>query len=237
MNIPEHVAIIMDGNGRWAKLKGLPRVVGHKQGAERFRQIVKSAKQKKIKVVTVFAFSSENWVRPKLEKEFLFGYMTKFLRTYKDELVVEGVALRIIGRRDRIPAQLKKAILDCELATADNSDFFLNVAIDYGGRWDILEATKKVAYDLRQHKLSEKNLDEKYFRKYLALGDFKDPDLLIRTSGEQRISNFMIWDTAYSELYFTKTFWPDFDDRQLQLALNEYARRERKFGGVEPLNV
>ncbi len=182
--------------------------------------------------LTIFAFSTENWNRPKEEIKFLFSYLDRFLIGYKDELIREDIRLRVIGRKTKLTKSTLEKIKEVEGLTKDNKSFFFNIAIDYGGRWDITEATKRLVSDCINKKLSLSDIDEKSFGRYLALGDILEPDLLIRTSGEQRISNFLLWNLAYSELYFPKTFWPDFDKEELRKAVSAYANRERKFGEI-----
>ncbi len=232
MNIPKHVAVIMDGNGRWAKEKGLPRYAGHREGAKRIKEVVREAKKIGIKALTTFAFSTENWDRPKREVVFLFSYLIKFLNDYKKEFIRDGIKFKVIGRRDRLSKQVVSKIKEVEEATKDNKDFTFTVAIDYGGRWDIANAAKKIASDCLKDKISKKDINEKLFSHYLSLTKGQDPDLLIRTSGEQRISNFLIWNLAYSEFYFAPIYWPDFGKEQLHKAIRVYSRRERRFGEV-----
>jgi len=233
MDIPYHVAIIMDGNGRWARQRNLDRYFGHKEGIKRIKEIVRAAKDLGIKILTIFAFSTENWNRPKKEIRFLFSYLNKFLEDYKKELMKEDIKLNVIGRRDRIPLNIIKKIEKLEKLTDNNKSFILNVALDYGGKWDILNAVNKLMRDIKEKNLSSDNIDEDFFRKYLSLKDLPDVDLLIRTSGEQRISNFLLWNLAYSELYFPKVYWPDFDKEELRKAIEEYSERERRFGKIE----
>jgi undecaprenyl diphosphate synthase len=231
MNIPQHIAIIMDGNGRWAKARGLPRIAGHREGAKRVKEIVKAAKDFGVKALTLFAFSTENWNRPKNEVDLLFSYLKEFLHTYKEELMREGIKFRAIGRRDRIAKDIISDIEQLEQDTKGNSNFNLNVALDYGGRWDILQAAFMLARDYKEHKITEPQISEEAFANYLSLAGL-EPQLFIRTSGEERISNFLLWDLAYTELYFTQVNWPDFDREELAKALQEYSKRERRFGKV-----
>lgn len=232
MNIPQHIAIIMDGNGRWAKERGLSRLFGHKKGVDRVQEIVRVGKELGVKIITVFAFSTENWKRPQNEIKTLFFYMETFLKKYKRELIKEDIRLNIIGRRDRIREQSRKIIEDVEASTRNNKSFVFNVALDYGGRWDILEAAKLLMKDMEKSKVLNNDIDENYFQKYLSLHEYPDPDLLIRTSGEQRISNFLLWQLAYAEFYFPKVCWPDFGREQFEKALRIYAQRQRRYGAV-----
>jgi undecaprenyl diphosphate synthase len=232
MKIPYHVAIIMDGNGRWAKNRGLPRMAGHRAGIKRIKEIVREAKKIGIKILTIFAFSTENWNRPKKEVDFLFSYLNNFLDNYRKELMKEDIKLNVIGRRGRIKKSIIKKIEEVERLTKNNKSFIFNIALDYGGRWDIVEAAKKIIKDCRSQKLKETEIDEEVFGKYLSLNNLPDPDLLIRTSGEQRISNFLLWNLAYTEFYFPKTYWPDFDKKELEKAVEVYSKRERRFGRI-----
>ena len=231
--MPRHIAIILDGNGRWAKKRGLPRVYGHKKGMERVKQVVREAKNLGVKAVTVFAFSTENWTRPKQEIKVLFSYLHLFLNHYKKKFVEEDMKFNVIGRRDRFNKRTLKKIQEVEKVTKNNKSFTFNVALDYGGRWDIVEAAKRIVKDVSAKEMSESDIDEEVFGRYLSLGDMPDPDLLIRTSGEQRISNFLIWDLAYSEFYFTDVYWPDFDKKQLRHAVEVYSQRQRRYGGID----
>jgi undecaprenyl diphosphate synthase len=230
MKVPEHIAVIMDGNGRWAKERGLPRMYGHREGSKRVKEILREAKKLNVKILTIFAFSTENWDRPKKEINYLFSYLETFLEKYKKELMKDGIKVNIIGRRDRITKRIVKKIEDIEKLTKDNKDFTFNISLDYGGRWDITEAAKKIIKDCKDNKISEDQIDEDFFSKYLSLGGVPNPDLLIRTSGEQRISNFLLWDLAYAEFYFPEIYWPDFNEEQLRRAINVYDKRERRFG-------
>jgi len=230
--VPTHIAIIMDGNGRWAKQRGLPRTAGHRKGVSRIKEIVKEAKRLGVKILTVFAFSTENWNRPSQEIAVLLGYLRNFLETYKAELMREDIRLRIIGRRSKFDRTILKKINAIERITKDNKSFTFVIALDYGGRWDILNAVRKLTKDIQADSSLVSRIDEGVFGRYLSLGDISDPELLIRTSGELRLSNFLLWNVAYSEFYFTPVLWPDFDKTQLHKALEVYAHRKRRFGGV-----
>ncbi|UCD14830.1 MAG: isoprenyl transferase [Candidatus Omnitrophota bacterium] len=230
--VPNHVAIIMDGNGRWAKERGLPRVYGHRKGGQRLRQLLKEAKRLKVKSITIFAFSTENWDRPRKEINYLFSYMEGFLSKYKNELMKEEIRLRMIGRRDRIPKTSIKKIEEIESLTKNNKKFFFNIALDFGGRWDITEAARKIIRDYEGKRISRSQITEEVFGSYLSLADTPSPDLLIRTSGEQRVSNFLLWDLAYAEFYFSQVYWPDFDVKQFRGAIKAYSERNRRFGGI-----
>jgi undecaprenyl diphosphate synthase len=230
--IPYHVAIIMDGNGRWAKEKGLSRTKGHKLGSRRVKEVTREVKKKGIKVLTLFAFSTENWNRPKSEIKYLFSYLENFLTNYKEELIKDGIKLKIIGRRDRLGKKIINKIDEVEKATFDNADFFLNIAIDYGGRWDIVNAAKAIIKAVNNGSLREEKIGEKTFNNYLSLSEFNDPDILVRTSGEKRISNFLIWQAAYTEFYFPEVLWPDFTKEWVNNIIEEYSGRVRKFGQI-----
>jgi len=232
VNIPQHIAIIMDGNGRWAKARGLSRIAGHSAGSKRIKEIVKAAKEAGVKILTVFAFSTENWDRPKNEIAMLFSYLNDFLNNYKEELAKQNIKLRIIGRRDKLDKNIIKKIEEVEKATSSNDGFIFNIAIDYGGRWDILEAVKKVLADFETSKITKEQITEEYFKNYLELSNLPDPELLIRTSGEERISNFLLWNLAYTELYFPDVCWPDFTKEELIKAIEVYSKRERRFGKI-----
>jgi len=232
MDVPYHIAIIMDGNGRWAKKRKLPRTAGHRQGIKRIKEIVRAAQKIGIKALTIFAFSTENWNRPKSEIKFLFSYLDDFLDSYKKELIKNGIRLKVIGRRDRIDRRIVKKIENLEKITLKNNKFFFNVALDYGGRWDIVNSTKNIVSDYKKGKITEESINEDIFSSYLQLFGMPNPDLLVRTSGEQRISNFLLWDLAYSEVYFTPVFWPDFDEGNLNKAVEVYNKRERRFGKI-----
>ncbi len=233
MKVPYHVAIIMDGNGRWAKRRGLLRNLGHKKGIERIEEIAKHAKKLGIKILTLFAFSTENWSRPKKEVNFLFSYLKRFLKKKKEFLLQEKIRVNFIGRRDRLDKELLEEMENIERLTCKNDALIINLAIDYGGRWDILNAAKRLWREAKRKKINLEKIEEEDFKKYLALGEFPYPDLLIRTSGEKRISNFLLWQSAYTEFYFPEVLWPDFDKKELEKAVEEYKRRERRFGGLK----
>jgi undecaprenyl diphosphate synthase len=226
LTIPTHVAIIMDGNGRWAAARGLPRAVGHREGVKAVRRTVEAAMTQGVKFLTLFAFSSENWRRPEAEITDLTGLLRQYLRSELDELHEKGVRLRVIGERDRFGQNLSKDLAAAEAKTAANEKLTLVMALSYGGRADIVEAAKRaIAAGLTPAELSEQK-----FAELLATDGIPDPDLLIRTSGEERISNFLLWQTAYAELYFTDILWPDFGQDSFAAAVQEFARRERRFG-------
>jgi len=224
--IPEHVAIIMDGNGRWAKKRGLPRMAGHRKGIGRLREIVPAAKNYGIKILTLFAFSTENWNRPKREIKGLFAALEKYLKDEVAELQKNNTYLHPIGRLERLPSSLQRELSRVEKITKNNKGIILNLALNYGGRSDIVDAVKKIIAN------RPKKIDEETFSKYLYTSGQSDPDLLIRTSGEMRISNFLLWQLAYTEIYITPTLWPDFKRENLLQAIIDYQKRERRFGRI-----
>jgi undecaprenyl diphosphate synthase len=221
--LPHHVAIVMDGNGRWAQKRWLPRVAGHKQGVDALRGVVQACVERGIRVLTVFAFSSENWNRPVEEVSGLMDLLALALSREVPRLLDNGVRLHFPGDRSRLASKLAQSLAGAEQATAAQDRLVLNVCFNYGGRWDIAQAARRLAE--RGEPINEESLS-----RAMALAHVPDPDLLIRTGGEQRISNFLLWQTAYSELVFTDCLWPDFDAAELDKALGEFARRERRFG-------
>lgn len=232
IGVPRHIAVIMDGNGRWAKARGLPRTIGHRKGVQRVKEMIREAKDLGCEAVTIFAFSTENWKRSKDEINVLFHYLAYFLSSYKNELMKEDIKLKVIGRRDRLNKRTIQVIEKIEKLTLDNKSFIFNICIDYGGKWDIVAAARKIAGDVKGGKIDEAAIDENLFSENLALGGQPDPDLLIRTSGEQRLSNFLLWNLAYAEFYFPKIHWPDFDTNELHKAIKIYRDRDRRFGNV-----
>ena len=227
---PAHVAVIMDGNGRWARERGMPRQAGHRAGIKSVRRIVEACGQRGIRVLSLFAFSSENWKRPQQEVGMLMKLMVEALDREVDELDQQGVQLRFVGDRARLTPVIRERMTHAEDRTRNNQGLILVVALSYGGRWDITEAARRIAADVAAGSLTPESVDEMVVAERLCLADLPDPDLLVRTGGESRISNFLLWNLAYSELYFTDTLWPAFDDAQLDQALDFYARRERRFG-------
>jgi undecaprenyl diphosphate synthase len=228
--LPKHVAIIMDGNGRWAQLRKLPRVAGHKVGAESVREAVKVCVEKNIEVLTLFAFSSENWRRPSLEVDYLMQLFISLLHREAKKLHKQNIQLRVIGDRARLEVKLQKQITEVEKLTAQNTGLKLILAVNYGGQWDITQAVKTLAEEIESGKLSAAEITDERIQNKLCLADLAEPDLFIRTSGEQRISNFMLWQFAYTELYFTEVLWPDFNAQEFEKALEFYMNRERRFG-------
>lgn len=230
--IPKHIAIIMDGNGRWATQRFLPRIAGHKAGYEAVKKTIRACIERNISALTLFAFSSENWARPKQEVDALMQLFIYALRHEVKSLHKNNVQLRVIGNVASFNAELQEEIQKAIVLTANNTGLILTIAVDYGGQWDILDATKKIAHQVKQGKLQPEDITAELFQQQLSTKDLPMPDLFIRTSGEQRISNFLLWQLAYTELYFTDVFWPDFDERALDEALNFYETRERRFGKV-----
>ena len=232
-NLPKHIAIIMDGNGRWAKKRFLPRTAGHKAGVETVRTVITECKRLGIKHVTLYTFSTENWKRPALEVETLMTLLQSYLKKEVAELNRNNVKLTAIGDIEKLPKscleELKKAI---EL-TKNNDGPNLNLALNYGGRYDITNAVKQISRDIENHKLNSESITEETIKNYLSTKSIPDPDLVIRTSGEQRLSNFLLWELAYAELYFTDVYWPDFDEKELQKAIYTYQNRDRRFGGLK----
>jgi len=229
---PQHVAIIMDGNGRWAKARGLPRVAGHRRGADAVRRVVRGAGELGIPVLTLFAFSTENWARPADEVADLMGLLRHYLRNELEELRKNGARLRVIGNRDGLAADIVRDIADAEKTTCSNARIDVNICINYGARDEILRATRRMAQKVAGGEITVDGIDQNSFERELLTAGLPDPDLLIRTSGEQRISNFLLWQCAYSELVFVDTLWPDFGKEHLERAIVEFRRRERRYGGV-----
>jgi undecaprenyl diphosphate synthase len=229
-NIPSHIAVIMDGNGRWARRRALPRHAGHRSGVGSVRKIVELAANKGVKYLTLFAFSSENWARPRDEVSKLMSLFVEALQREVDELHRNDVRLEFIGAREQLQPGLIEKIAAAEAQTAGNTGLRLIVAVAYGGRWDIVRATQSLAGKVAAGELDVSNIDDEAFAAELQLAGLPDPDLLIRTGGEQRISNFLLWNLAYAELYFCDTLWPDFGDRDFDEALAFYAVRQRRYG-------
>jgi len=229
VRVPQHVAIIMDGNGRWAKARGLPRLKGHQAGTENLRPILRASAEFGIQILTVWAFSTENWRRPEAEVTGLLRILQQMIRRELQELHREGVRIRHIGRLDRVPARLQKQVLDAIELTRNNDRILLNVAFDYGGRAEIVQAVQRII----RAGIPAEQVDEALLSSYLYTAGLPDPDLIIRTSGEMRTSGFMLWQSAYSEYYVTPTFWPDFNRDELYQALQAYDQRDRRFGGIK----
>ncbi len=226
--VPVHVGIIMDGNGRWAQARGLPRLAGHQAGTENLRRILRATVEFGVRILTIYAFSTENWERPREEVEGLMDIMERMIDRELPELHREGVQIRHIGRLDRVPERLKEKIRYALDLTRDNQRLILNVAFNYGGRAEIVDAVRRIIQD----GIPAEQVDEALIARYLYTAGLPDPDLIIRTSGEMRVSNFLIWQGAYAEYYVTPVYWPDFDKDEYYKALSEYARRERRFGRI-----
>lgn len=230
-NIPKHVAIIMDGNGRWAKKRGLPKIAGHRQGVASVRNVIEAAKETGVKILTLYTFSTENWKRPKDEVEALFRLLDEHLDKEADKLLKNDIRLSVIGAIDGLPDFVRDKLKKIMKLTENNSGLLLNLAINYGSRSEIIEAVRAISKDVKAGSLGIKDIDESKVSKYLYTKDIPDPDLLIRTSSEYRVSNFLLWQIAYTELYITPKLWPDFTKEDFKEALAEYQRRERRFGG------
>ena len=230
IQIPGHVAIVMDGNGRWAKNKYLPRAAGHREGVKAAKNIIEACGKAGVKILTLFAFSSENWNRPQAEVSALMGLFVSSLENEIQTLNKNGVKVNFLGDRSRFDSKLQDKINEAEKLTQSNTDFTLNVAVNYGGRWDIVDACKKLTKRVQSKEILPDEINESVFSEFISTYPLPEPDLFIRTAGEMRISNFLIWQLAYTELYFTDVLWPDFDDCQLQQALENYGQRKRKFG-------
>lgn len=232
LTIPKHVAIVMDGNGRWAENQGLPRIEGHKAGVEPVRKIIKSCLSKKIPCLSLFAFSSENWSRPQEEVNFLMALFLEALKMELPQLHENGISLRFTGDRSPLSSLLQQQMQEAESLTKANNKLIVNVVVNYGGKWDIVTAAKKMAQAIIEGNLSLDEVNELNFATFLDTFGLPDPDLFIRTSGELRISNFYLWQLAYTELYFTKVHWPAFDEAEFDLALEAFAKRKRRFGTI-----
>lgn len=226
-SVPRHIAIIMDGNGRWAKQRFMPRVAGHQRGVETLREVVKACRELGVEYLTVFAFSSENWRRPADEVSFLMTLFLKMLEREVARLHENNIRLKIIGDRSRFNDQLRQAMHEAEALTANNTGLVLTIAANYGGRWDVMHAVQSM---LKEHPHLAQGFAEEDLSPYLSMSDAPEPDLFIRTGGEQRISNFMLWQLAYTELYFTDVLWPAFGRKELETAIASYQKRERRFG-------
>ena len=236
LEVPKHIAIIMDGNGRWAKKRMQPRVMGHKAGMDALQAVTKSASDMGVKVLTVYAFSTENWSRPEKEVKFIMNLPVEFYDKYVPDLHANNVKIQMIGDHSRLPEATLQALQKAEEKTKNNTGLILNFALNYGGRDELTRAVKSIVQDALDAKFNPGDIDEAVIADYLYTGSLpdrlRDPDLVIRTSGEIRLSNFLPWQTAYSELYFTDIAWPDFDEQALKEAIVEYNRRHRRFGGI-----
>ena len=233
MNIPQHVAIILDGNGRWAKAKGMPRNYGHAQGSKNVEKICEEAWRMGIKYLTVYAFSTENWNRPKEEVNALMKLLRNYMKTCLKTAAKNDMKVRVIGDITKLDEDIQKRILELEEATKNNGGLNFQIAINYGSRDEITRAVRTLAEDVKEGKLMPEEENEACIERYLDTHDIPDPDLLIRTSGEQRLSNYLLWQLAYTEFYFTDVPWPDFSKQELEKAIEQYNRRDRRYGGVK----
>jgi undecaprenyl diphosphate synthase len=231
-NIPQHVAIIMDGNGRWAKKRNLPRTMGHRAGVEAIRRVLKDAKEIGIKYLTLYAFSTENWKRPYEEVSALMKLLIEYLKKELDELNKNDVVIRISGDINNVPKNVQEEIIKAVKLTKDNKGVVLNLAFNYGGRDEILRAVKNITEDFKNGEIGVDEITEEAFSNYLYTNNMPDPDLIIRPSGEQRISNFLLWQCAYSEFWYSDIYWPDFNEEHLHKAIYDFQHRKRRYGGV-----
>ncbi len=230
--LPGHIAIIMDGNGRWAKKRGLIRVVGHEEGVNSVREITTECAKKHIEQLTLYAFSNENWKRSKREVNFLMKMLKKFLIAERKTIEDNNIILKTIGRTEALPEDVKKELTISMEESKDNTGMILCLALNYGGRTEIIDAATGMAEDVKKGKLKVESIDDDVFKRYMYTADMSDPDLLIRTGGEMRVSNFLLWEVSYAELWFTSVYWPEFKKKHLEQALDDYAKRERRFGGL-----
>ena len=231
-NVPAHIAIIPDGNGRWAKKRGLPRSVGHREGSMTLKKIVIYCSKLGVSHLTFYAFSTENWKRPQEEVNALMNLLMEFMQRAEKELEGSNVRIKVIGNVEELSDELKKEIIRVEKYTAQNGGLQLNIALNYGSRNEIVHAIKGIVKDVESKELSAEDISEEIFEKYLYTSEIPDPDLLIRTSGEKRISNYLLWQLAYTELWFSDKLWPDFNETDITEAIKDYNNRERRFGGV-----
>ena len=233
MNIPQHIAIILDGNGRWAKKKGMPRNFGHTQGSKNVERICEDAYKMGVKYLTVYAFSTENWKRPKEEVDALMNLLRNYMKTCLKTAEKNRMRVRVLGDKTALDDDIRNRIAELEEATKNNDGLNFQIALNYGSRDEMIRAMKKMCMDVKEDKLETEQIDEKLFETYLDTHDIPDPDLMIRTSGEQRLSNYLLWQLAYSEFYFTDVLWPDFTKEDLAKAIEYYNGRDRRFGGVK----
>lgn len=232
LKIPTHIAIIADGNGRWAKSRGLPRTIGHTNGAKALQRIVSACQKLGVKFLTIYCFSTENWDRPKEEVDFLMNLFHRYLTKEFKKLIENKVKFNVLGDKSRFSPEIQDAMIKLENDTKDFTDFTLNCALNYGGHAEILRATKNIVADIKDGKITEKDINETMFENYLYTAGQPMPDLIIRTSGEQRLSGFLLWQSSYSEFYFPKFHFPDFDEEKLMEAIKEYSTRDRRYGKV-----
>ncbi|MDT8858995.1 isoprenyl transferase [Alkalihalobacillus sp. MEB130] len=232
INVPRHIAIIMDGNGRWAKLKGLPRVAGHHEGMKVINKIVRKADELGVEILTLYAFSTENWKRPKTEVDYLLKLPERFLNKELPTLIEKNVKVRLMGSIEQLPEHTQRAVTKAMKETENNTGLVLNFALNYGSRYELINAVKDIAKEVESGSMSVEDIDESVISEHLMTAELRDPDLLIRTSGELRLSNFMLWQVAYSEFWFTDVLWPDFNEQHLVEAIAVYQKRARRYGGV-----
>jgi undecaprenyl diphosphate synthase len=230
--VPRHIAIIMDGNGRWAAARGLPRVEGHRRGVEALRRTIRAAGEIGIRIITIFSFSAENWSRPASEIGELMGLLRRFIRNDLAELHHNGVRVRVMGEREGLEPDISRMLIEAEELTKKNEGLTLVVAFNYGARQELARAARRIGHEIAQGRLKPSEISTEMVGSFLDAPDLPDPDLIIRTSGEQRLSNFLLWQSAYSELVFLPINWPDFDRASLESAIREYQQRERRFGGL-----
>ena len=233
MNVPQHIAIILDGNGRWAKAKGMPRNYGHAQGSKNVERICEEAYKMGVKYLTVYAFSTENWSRPKEEVDALMKLLRNYMKTCLKTAAKNRMKVRVLGDKTRLEEDIRTRIDELEKATIDNEGLNFQIALNYGSRDEMIRAMKKMAADCKDGKLEVEDISENVFETYLDTHDIPDPDLLIRTSGELRLSNYLLWQLAYTEFYFTDVLWPDFTKQELEKAILHYNNRDRRFGGTK----
>ena len=229
-NLPEHIAIIMDGNGRWAKKRNLPRTMGHKAGVETIRKVIKEADRIGIKYITLYAFSTENWRRPEEEVTALMKLLVQYLKSEVKELHKNDVVLRVLGEIDKLPKECEREIKEAIELTKNNKGLILNIAFNYGGRDEIVKATQKISEEVKKGNINVEDIDEKMVGDYLYTKGQPDPDIMIRTSGELRLSNFLLWQLAYTEFVFLNKYWPDFNEKDLDNAVEDFQKRHRNFG-------
>jgi len=231
LKIPAHVAVIMDGNGRWAERRRFPKIAGHKAGVKSVEEIIKAAREFKIKILTLYAFSTENWKRPRPEVDALMGLLEDYLDRETEKIAREGIRIRAIGKIGGLPSSVRIKLRKIEKKTERNSAILVNLALNYGSRSEIVEAARKIAEEVKMRRLDAKDISEKNFADYLYTAGLPDPDLLIRTSGESRMSNFLLWQLSYAEIYITEKLWPDFRKKDFEAALMDYGKRKRRYGG------
>ena len=232
-NFPKHIAIIMDGNGRWAAKRNLPRTEGHRVGIDNIKDTIQAAEELGLKFITFFAFSTENWKRPEPEVNMLMASLSRFLKKELQDLHQRNIRFKTIGRGDPVPKKLQRELKEAQELTRDNSGLTVVLGFNYGGRAEIVDAAKKISQSVLRGDINAAAIDEDFFAKFLYTADMPEPDILVRTSGEQRISNFLLWQLSYAELYFTPTYWPDFKKADLIKAIRDYQKRDRRFGDIK----